>query len=126
MGEGSSSGQSSLGATLGAGAGTAWRKLRGRPGRNQTWLRGVRAGVSGFAGPLKHVLQVLFLELSGVVFLFFAVGIIISPAFVREYRQYRLHEVGPERLALAAGIALMFLYFGVSSFWRARRRRSKA
>jgi hypothetical protein len=109
---------------LGAGAGTAYRMLRGRPGRNQKLLRGVRAGVSGFAGPLKHVLRVLFLELSGVVFLFFSLSIVI--AFVREYRRYTLHEVGPERVVLAGAIAALFLYFGVSSFWRARRTRSKA
>lgn len=115
-----------MGASLGAGAGTAWRMLRGAPGRNQKLFRGVRAGLSGFAVPLKRVLHVLALQVSGIVFLFFSAGILVSPAFLREYRSYRLHEVGPERVVFAAAIAAMFLYFGVSSFWRARRRRSKA
>jgi hypothetical protein len=109
---------------LGAGAGTAYRMLRGRPGRNQKLLRGVRAGVSGFAGPLKNVLRVLFLEISGLFFLFFSLCVLV--AFMREYKKYLGHEVGPGRVALAGAVAAMFLYFGVSSFWRARRKRSKA
>jgi hypothetical protein len=124
MSGGSERGEFSLGATLGAGAGSAWRMLRGRPGRNRTLLRGVRAGIGGFAGPLQNVLRVLFLEISGLVFLFFSLSIMI--AFAREYRRYALHEVGSERVVLAGAIAILFLYFGVSSFWRARRRRSKA
>src|SRR6266508_850914 len=62
----SAKGQFSLGGTLGAGAGTAYRILRGKPGRNQRLLHGVQAGVSGFAMPLRNVLRVLFLEISGL------------------------------------------------------------
>jgi hypothetical protein len=120
---GSSKGQFSIGGMLGAGAGTAFRMLRGRPGRNQKLFRGLRAGIDGFAVPLKNVLRVLFLEVSGLFFLFFSLSVLI--AFMREYKKYAMHQVGPERVVLAAAVAVMFLYFGVSSFWRARRR-SKA
>jgi hypothetical protein len=120
--------QFSLGGRLGAGAGTAYRmlcsSLRGKPGRNQKLLRGVQAGVSGFAKPLRNVLRVLFLEVSGFFFLFFTLA--IGFAVVREYRRYEMHEAGPERVVLAGAVGAMFLYFGVSSFWRARRKRSKA
>ena len=123
----SSRGQFSLGGTLGAGAGTAYRlfrnTLRGRPGRNQKLLRGVRAGVNGFAKPLRNVLRVLFLEVSGFLFLFISLSVVT--AFVREYRKYSMHEVGLGRVVLAGVVGSMFLYFGVSSFWRARRKRSK-
>jgi hypothetical protein len=118
----SSRGQFSLGGTLGAGAGTAFRWLRGKPGP-QKLLGGVRAGVSGFVKPLMSVLRVLFLELSGVMFLFFSLSVAV--AFVREYKKYAMHEVGWERLALAGAVGAMFLYFGVSSFWQARRKRSR-
>jgi hypothetical protein len=119
----SSRGQFSLGGTLGAGAGTAFRLLRGKPGRNKKLFGGVRAGVSGFVKPLMSVLRVLFLELSGVMFLFFSLA--VSVAFFREYKKYAMHEVGWERLALAGAVGAMFLYFGVSSFWQARRKRSR-
>ena len=68
-------------------------------------------------------LRVLFLEVSGFIFLCFTVFIV--SAFVREYRKYTMHQVGPERVVLAGAIGAMFLYFGLSSFWRARRKRSR-
>jgi hypothetical protein len=121
--EQSSRGQFSLGGTLGAGAGTAFRMLRGKPGRNKKLLGGVQAGVSGFLKPVMAALRVLFLEVSGVMFLFFSLAVTI--AFFREYKKYATHEVGWHHLALAGAVGGMFLYFGVSSFWQARRKRSK-
>lgn len=119
----SSRGQFSLGGTLGAGAGTAFRMLRGKPGRNKKLFGGVQAGVSGFMKPVMAAMRVLFLELSGVMFLFFTLS--VSVAFLREYKKYQMHEVGWHHLALAGAVGAMFLYFGVSSFWQARRKRSK-
>jgi hypothetical protein len=116
-------GQFSLGGTLGAGAGSAFRLLRGKPGRNKKLFGGVQAGVSGFMKPVTAALRVLFLELSGVMFLFFTLSVTV--AFCREYRKYAMHEVGWHHLALAGGVGAMFLYFGVSSFCQARRKRSK-
>jgi hypothetical protein len=113
----------SLGGALGAGAGRAYRILRGTPGRNKRLLRAVQSGVSGFAGPLRKVLHVLFLEVSGLIFLFISLGVI--SAFLHEYRKYAMHETGVERVIVTAAVGAMFFYFGVSSFWRARRRRSR-
>lgn len=121
---GSPRGQFSLGGSLGAGAGTAYRMLRGRPGRNQKLLGAARAGLSGFAKPLMSVLRVLFLEVSGFLFLF--ISLAVASACWREYLKYTQHEVGLDRVVMAGAVGGMFLYFGVSSFWRARRRRSKA
>jgi type VI protein secretion system component VasK len=74
-------------------------------------------------GAVAGTLRVLFLEVSGFVFISFTV--IIVSAFFREYRKYELHQVGLERVLLAGVIGAMFLYFGLSSFWRARRKRSR-
>jgi hypothetical protein len=119
--------QSSLGGLLGAGAGTAFRMLRGRllgtPGRNKKLFGGITAGISGFVKPLMHVLRILFLELSGVVFLCFS--LMVAGGFFREYKKYAMHEVGWGKVAWAGALAAMFLYFGVSSFWRARQKRSR-
>lgn len=117
----------SLGGTLGAGAGTGFRllraRLRGKPGRNQRMFNGIRSGVSGFLKPVAHVLRILFLEVSGFIFLCFSV--IIVSAFLHEYKKYAMHQVGLERVILAGAIGTMFFYFGVSSFWRARQKRSR-
>jgi hypothetical protein len=115
--------QGSLGSTLGSGAGTAFRKLRGEPGRNKRIFRGVRSGATAFLGSVLGTLRVLFLEVSGFVFLCFCV--IIVSAFLREYRRYEMHQAGMERVVLAGAIGIMFFYFGLSSFWRARRKRSR-
>jgi hypothetical protein len=144
----------SVGATLGRGAGTAWRVLRGRrrpagdgqpvrtggslaaalgtragkglsgvrssKGWRRRWFHGVRSGVSAFWGSAKTAFHALFLELSGVVFLGFT--LVIIGAFLREYRKYTLSQSGLERVGLAGALSAMFLYFAVSSFWRARRK----
>jgi hypothetical protein len=36
-----------------------------------------------------------------------------------------MHQVGVHRVILAGAVGTMFLYFGLSSFWRARRKRSR-
>jgi hypothetical protein len=115
--------QSSLGAKLGSGAGTAFRNLRGKAGRNQRIVRGFRSGANAFFVSVTGTLRQLFLEVSGLIFLCFS-AIIVS-VFVREYRKYATHQVGPERVVLAGAIGAMFLYFGLSSFWRTRRKRSR-
>ena len=108
---------------LGAGAGTAFRQLRGKPGRNERWFRGFRSGATAFLSTLSGTLRVLFLEVSGVIFICFSVSVV--SAFIREFRKYEMHQVGVERVILAGVISSMFLYFGLSSFWRARRKRSR-
>jgi hypothetical protein len=95
--------------------------LRGGPGRNKRIIRGVRSGTVAFLGAALKTLRVLFLEVSGFVFICFTV--IVVSAFLREYRKYATHQVGPERVILAGVVGAMFLYFGLSSFWRARRKR---
>jgi hypothetical protein len=114
---------SNVGSTLGAGAGTAFRLLKGKPGRNKRWFRGFQSGAAAFAKTMAGTLRVLFLEVSGFIFICFT-AMIVS-AFFREYRKYAMHQVGMERVILAAAISAMFFYFGLSSFWRARRKRSK-
>jgi len=114
----------SLGARLGAASGRGFRLLRGKPGRNQKLLSAARAGLAGFAKPVRSALRILFLEVSGVVFLCFSLT--VAAAFFHEYHKYTMHEEGWGRVALAGSVGAMFLYFGVTSFWRARRKRSKA
>ena len=80
-------------------------------------LNGARTTLSHFAS----VLHQLWLEITGFVFLAFAgVGLV---ALVREYSAYHAGRGTSGHLAAAAGFSLVFGWFGISSFWRARNRR---
>ncbi len=68
-----------------------------------------------------RVLHLLWLEVTGFVFL--AIGAIAGIAIYKEYIHYRAGQIGMSRVILAAVIATMFAWFGVSSFWRVRRKR---
>jgi hypothetical protein len=79
----------------------------------------VGRGVGGFLRPFRRVGNIVFLEVVGVFFLLFAIGF---GNWAWRLRAQAVH--GPEHakfLAYAA-MTLVFLYLGVSSFWRARRR----
>ena len=82
-------------------------------------LGGVRATLGHFAAVARQ----LWHEITGFVFLAFAVfGV---AALVKEYLAYRAGGVSPNHMAVAAGFTLVFGWFGISSFWRARRPRKQ-
>jgi hypothetical protein len=68
-----------------------------------------------------RVLHQLWLEVTGFVFL--ALAGIGGIALSREYMKYQAGREGPGRVALALAFCLTFGYFGLSSFWRVRRKR---
>ena len=79
----------------------------------------VASGVGGFLRPFGRVGRVLWLEVMGAFFLLPVV------AFTPNLWRMRANWAhGPEHnmFLLTAGIVLLFLYLGVSSFWRARKR----
>lgn len=67
-----------------------------------------------------RVAHVLWLEVTGFFFLFLAV--VGGAAAVREYHRMAAHSATPSKMYLAIGFAVMFAYFGVSSFLKARRK----
>ena len=72
---------------------------------------------------LRHfgrVVHLLWLQITGVFFLFFALA--GGLACWREYQAWQAGKIGPGKMVLAACFALVFLWFGVSSFWRAKRK----
>ncbi len=68
-----------------------------------------------------RVLHQLWLEVTGFVFL--ALAGIGGVALSREYVKYQAGKTGPGRLVVAVCFCLTFGYFGLSSFWRVRRKR---
>jgi hypothetical protein len=80
-------------------------------------LSGVRTALQSF-GRVAHQ---LWLEVTGFIFLVLAV--IGATAAFREYVKYQAGAAaGPARLILAACFTATFAWFGVSSFWRVRRK----
>jgi len=72
------------------------------------------------ASSVGRVLHLLWLQVTGFVFL--CIALIAGLALRREYVLYQSGNVGSGKVWLAAIVTLMFLWFGLSSFWRAGRK----
>jgi hypothetical protein len=83
--------------------------------------RAVLAGMRQTAHSFGRVLHQLWLEVTGFTFL--AMAAVGAIAGVREYGKYQSgHATGPGRLLLAVCFTVTFTWFGLSSFWRVRRK----
>jgi hypothetical protein len=60
------------------------------------------------------------LEITGLFFLLFS--LVGAVALTREYPKYAAGHLGPGKLVLTFVFTLVFAYFGISSFWRVRRK----
>jgi hypothetical protein len=80
---------------------------------------GIAQGVGGFLRPFKRVGGILWLEVTGALFLLPAIA--FSPNL---WRMRASWAHGPDHITflITAGVVVVFFYLGVSSFWRARRR----
>ncbi len=83
----------------------------------------ITAGLRAFrvtAASFGRVLRILWLEVTGFVFLSLAgIG---GLAFTREYAKYEAGKASSGRVVLAVCFTLTFAWFGVTSFCRARRK----
>ena len=79
---------------------------------------GVAKGVGGFLRPFGRVGRIIWLEVMGVLFLLPVVA--FAPSL---WRMRASWAHGPDHFMflVTAGVVLLFLYLGLSSFWRARR-----
>jgi hypothetical protein len=84
----------------------------------------ILAGIRATARSFGRVLHQLWLEVTGFIFL--AMAGIGAMAGMREYGKYQSgHAAGPGRLVLALCFTVSFTWFGLSSFWRVRRRNKR-
>jgi len=80
-------------------------------------LRGAQATARSFG----RVLHQLWLEVTGFTFLVLAA--IGAAAGLREYAKYQAGQAsGPGRVILAVVFTALFVWFGLSSFWRVRKK----
>jgi hypothetical protein len=83
----------------------------------------VTRGLGGMLRPFRRVGGILWLEVTGVFFLLPVV--VFAPALWREIAAYH-HTSDHKTLCLTAAIMAVFLYLGVSSFWRAHKRAAQS
>jgi hypothetical protein len=76
-------------------------------------------GIGGFFRPFRRVGGIVWLEVTGVLFLLPV--LVFAPALWRSIADYS-HSADHRTLWIAAGVVAVFLYLSVSSFWRAQRR----
>ena len=82
--------------------------------------RGVARGLSGFFKPFRSVGGKIWLEVTGV---FFVLPVLVFSPVLWRTRTSWLQGPDHRTFLAAAVIIVIFLYLGVSSFWRAGRRR---
>ena len=104
--------------------GRAALRVAGRKTGENRWVRAFYRGGSVTAKSVGRVAHVLWLEVTG--FLFLVLAVIGAGAAVREYHRYSLGTTTRGRVAIAAVFAVLFLYFGISSFWHSRRKTQRS
>ncbi len=95
-------------------------RLAARHAGQSRWMAAVWHGLRVTTASFGRVLGILWLEVTGFVFLFLAgIG---GLRFTQEYAKFERGKTGPGRVILAVCFTLIFAWFGVTSFWRARRK----
>jgi hypothetical protein len=91
---------------------------RGRVAGQTT--RGVARGLGGFFKPFRSVGGKIWLEVTGV---FFLLPVLVFAPLLWKTRASWQHGPDHRTFLSSAVVIAVFLYLGVSSFWRAYRRR---
>ena len=92
-------------------------------GRSRTFTA-AKGAARATARSFGNVLHQLWLELTGVIFLMMALS--FTGASFREYGKYHAGQVGVGSVAVTVCCAVTFAWFGVSSFWRVRKKRFRS
>ena len=95
-------------------------RVAGQQAKRSRMVRAATSAVSTTARAFGRVLHQLWLEVTGLVFLLMAASGGIASA--HEYTQYQAGKAGFGRVVVAICFTVTFAWFGVSSFWRVRRK----
>ncbi len=94
-------------------------RIAGRRTGENRWVRAFYRAGDVTVRHTGRVARVLWLEVTG--FMFLSLAVIGAAAGFREYRHYARGQSGPAKMVVAAVFTVIFVYFGVNSFWRSRR-----
>jgi hypothetical protein len=81
--------------------------------------KGVQQGMGGFFRPFKRVGGILWLEVTGFFFLLFA---LVFGWYMWQSITTQMPHVWNRNATISCAFMAVFLYLGVSSFWRASKR----
>jgi len=81
--------------------------------------KGIVRGMGGFLRPFRQVGGILWLEITGA---FFLLPVVVFAPKLWSARASWAHGPDHRLFLVTAGVMVVFLYLGVSSFWRARKR----
>jgi|SRR5436190_15479254 hypothetical protein len=96
-------------------------RIAGQQVKRSRTYGALRSGARTTLSHFGSVLHQLWLEITGFVFLVFAlVGLV---AVYHEYNAYHAGKAAPGRVAAAVAFSLVFAWFGGTSFWRSRAKR---
>jgi len=82
-------------------------------------LSGIFAGGSAMFSSFGRVMRLLMLQVFG--FLFLVIAVMLGSKTWHEYQAYAVAHASLSRVYVAGSFFLLFTYFGLSSFWRARK-----
>jgi len=100
--------------------GRALLRVAGRKTGENRWVRACYKAGSVTLRSIGRVLHILWLEVTGLFFLVLA--LVGGGAAVREYHRHAAGTGSVAKMLLATAFAVLFAYFGVSSFWRSRKK----
>jgi hypothetical protein len=103
--------------------GRAFLRVAGRKTGENRWVRAFYHAGSVTLQSIGRVVHILWLEVTGLFFLVLA--LVGGGAAVREYHRHAAGNGSTSKMLLAAAFAVVFAYFGVSSFWRSRKRKPR-
>jgi threonine/homoserine/homoserine lactone efflux protein len=95
-------------------------RVAGRKTGESRWVRAIYKGASVTLKSSTRVLHILWLEVTGLFFV--ALAFVGAAAAIREHHRQLSGSGSAAKMLLASGFAVLFTYFGVSSFWRSKRR----
>jgi hypothetical protein len=78
--------------------------------------KGVVRGMGGFLRPFRRVGGILWLEITGA---FFLLPVVVFAPKLWSVRASWAHGPDHRLFVVTAGVMVVFLYLGISSFWRA-------
>jgi len=109
---------------------SAWQKfgvvarVAGQQARRSRTLNAIMGGVRATLRSFGHALGQLWLEVTGTLFLAIAAFGVL--ALIREYMRYEAGRATAGRVAIAVCFTLTFAWFGLTSFWRVKKKNQRS
>ena len=105
---------------------STWRKagvaarVAGQQVQGSRTFNAVMVGARTTLRSFARAMHQLWLEVTGVIFLMMALS--FAGASFKEYGKYHAGQTGRGTLGLVIFLTIVFAWFGLSSFWKVRRK----